>query len=164
MIRAFNHDLYLAFNLLSINKGRKINIEEKVFSYFQLSTHFLGILLYKQKNLNYSKRMVPLLLQHILWNKFTSESLTLISGSYMKIKFSEKETNIHGMTYGIWERKGLVVTRACYSVEKFPNNKKKLSRVLKEMEITDELVLQEQTWFLTGLWAKPENRWTETLV
>ena len=31
MIRAFNHDLYLAFNLLSINTGRKINIEEKVF-------------------------------------------------------------------------------------------------------------------------------------
>ena len=147
MIRAFNHDLYLAFNLLSINKGRKINIEEKVFSYFQLSTHFLGILLYKQKNLNYSKRMVPLLLQHILWNKFTSESLTLISGSYMKIKFSEKETNIHGMTYGIWERKGLVVTRACYSVEKFPNNKKNSVECWKKWKLQMNLCFRNKLGF-----------------
>lgn len=49
--------------------------------------------------------------------------------------------------------KGLVVPTACYSAEKFLDNKKH-SREQTEMKITDEVALQTQTWFLTAFVEK----------
>lgn len=52
---------------------------------------------------------------------------------------------------------GPVAPTACYSAEKFLDNKKH-SRGQKEMKMTDEVALQTQTWFLTAFVEKTREQ------